>query len=142
MKNNNLECYYEMTKDEYESSIISKGRTSVLEMLGNPYSPGWMPEAILTALKYTKFQGDPGMEAFALCAYMEKRHFTLERNFVRELIIEINRTHDVMGEHSPIWTALQFCEITGKDSYSLDDLCTMQKRLQKARACEFEKQAA
>ncbi|MFA6549006.1 MAG: hypothetical protein WCT39_03640 [Candidatus Margulisiibacteriota bacterium] len=142
MKNNNLECYYEMTKDEYESSAISKARASVLEMFGNPYSPAWMPEAILTAIKYSKLYGECGVEMFALCSYMEKRHFTLERTFVRELILEINRTYNIFGEHCPIWTALQFCEITGKDSYSLGELCTMQKRLQKARACEFEKQAA
>jgi hypothetical protein len=132
----NLECYYDLTKDE--SLTQSNKKASVLEMLGNPYSPAWLPEAIINAARYSNFSGNYGIGIFALCAQMERQYFTNMHTFIGNLIKEINGTYEAQGA---ALSSVNFCEILGRE-LSSSDLRTMQKRLQKARACEFDRKAA
>jgi hypothetical protein len=55
------------------------------------------------------------------------------------LIKEINGTYGTQGD--AVQSSVNFCEILGQE-LSLSELRTLQKRLQKARACEFDRKAA
>ena len=135
----NLECYYDLTKEEF--LIQADKRESVIEMLGNSFSPAWMPEAIINAVRYSSFSGNYGIEIFALCSRMERQYFTDKDSFISNLIKEINGTYETKSEYNSSGLSVSFSDILGKE-LSLSDLRAMQKRLQKARACEFDKKAA
>jgi hypothetical protein len=59
--------------------------------------------------------------------------------FIGNLIKEINGTYGTQGD--AVQSSVNFCEILGQE-LSLSELRTLQKRLQKARACEFDRKAA
>lgn len=135
----NIECYYELTKKEFLAQVGQK--ESVLEMLGNPFSPAWLPEAIINAARYSNFSGNYGIEIFALCARLERQYFTNKDSFIRNLIKEINGTYEAKGAYNSSSLSVSFGDILGKE-LSLDDIRAMQKRLQRERANEFERKKA
>ena len=131
-------CYFEITEwDEFKERRDEK--YSVIDMLGNPYSPDWMPQAIFTAIEYSDIQGDNSPVFFALNIELTRWHYMRENLFIRELIKEINRVDRITGEYCLGRIANLSGWIFDDKEITLKDLKTMQKRLKKSRVNEFRK---
>ena len=63
-------CYYDQTPEECREGF--NDAVSVIEMLWTPYSPEWMPEAIVEAVKYSDIWECCNGIILALCAEIKK----------------------------------------------------------------------